>query len=201
VRVIAGELRGRRLSAPDAPGVRPTTDRVREAVFDILYSLGGVEGMQVLDLFAGSGAMGIEALSRGAASVTFVERDAGALEVVRRNLAGCGRPDAERMGDATLIRADADAWVATTASRYHLALCDPPYDYAEWNTLLARLPADLAVLESSAPLASVAGWTVVRSRRYGGTIVTVARPEPASAARPEPVRQASPQLVTERGVS
>ncbi len=71
--MIGGELRGRRLSAPAGNAVRPTSDRVREAVFDILFSLGGVEGLQVADLFAGTGAMGIEALSRGAASVTFVD--------------------------------------------------------------------------------------------------------------------------------
>jgi 16S rRNA (guanine966-N2)-methyltransferase len=209
VRVIAGELRGRRLTAPVGPAVRPTLDRVREAVFDILYSLGGVEGMQVLDLFAGSGAMGIEALSRGAASVAFVDRAASAIDAVRANLVGVGIPDAEGNGDATLIRAEASAWMATTASRYDLALCDPPYDYEDWSTLLARLPADLAVLESGAPIPSVPGWRIVKSKRYGGTIVTVARPEPVIVARPEPVgqtspepvRQASSELVTERGVS
>ena len=200
--------------------MRPTSDRVREAVFDILYSLGGVDGMQVVDLFAGSGALGIEALSRGAASVTFVERDPSALETVRKNLAGVGLPDAERSGEATLIRADVDTWVATTASRYDLALCDPPYDYQGWTALVSRLPADLAVLESGAPVAAVPGWGILRSRRYGGTIVTVARPEPGHGARPVPGtearseptttartgpgRQASPhmvtELVTERGV-
>ncbi len=181
--------------------MRPTSDRVREAVFDILYSLGGVDGMQVVDLFAGSGALGIEALSRGAASVTFVDREPRAIGAVRRNLAGVGRPDAEQAGDAILIRADAAAWVATTASRFDLALCDPPYDYAAWNTLVPRLPADLAVLESGAPIPPAPGWEIVKSRRYGGTIVTVARPEPVTGARSEPVRQASPELVTERGVS
>ena len=75
MRVIGGEYRGRRLSAPVGAHVRPTSDRVREAIFDILFSLGGVDGLQVADLFAGTGALGIEALSRGAASVTFVERD------------------------------------------------------------------------------------------------------------------------------
>lgn len=201
MRVIAGELRGRRLRAPGDAAVRPTSDRVREAIFDILFSLGGVDGLQVVDLFAGSGALGIEALSRGATSVTFVEQDGGALEAVRANLVGVGLPDAERAGDATLIRADVDRWVATTASRYDLALCDPPYGYRGWEALLTRLPADLAVLESGAPIPTVSGWRVLKSRRYGGTIVTVARPEPATVARPEPVRQASPELVTERGVT
>jgi 16S rRNA (guanine966-N2)-methyltransferase len=176
MRVIGGELRGRRLTAPPTPAVRPTSDRVREAVFDILFSLGGVEGLQVADLFAGSGAMGIEALSRGAASVTFVDRDPVSTEAVRRNLSAVGLGDAVRDGDATVVRADVDAWVATTASRYDLVLCDPPYAYDGWEALLGSLPCDLAVLESGTPVPAVGGWDVLRSKRYGGTLVTVARP-------------------------
>jgi len=90
MRVIGGDYRGRRLAAPVGANVRPTSDRVREAIFSMLFSLGGVEGLQVADLFAGTGAMGIEALSRGAASVTFVERDPGSVEAVRANLAAVG---------------------------------------------------------------------------------------------------------------
>ena len=180
MRVIGGEYRGRRLSAPVADRVRPTTDRVREAIFDILFSLGGVEGLQVADLFAGTGALGIEALSRGAASVTFVDRDPDSVAAVRANLASAGMGDAESDGDATIVRADVDTWVGTTASRYDLVLCDPPYDYTGWETLVPGLPADLAVLESGAELPQVDGWEVLRSRRYGGTIVTVARPARAT---------------------
>jgi 16S rRNA (guanine966-N2)-methyltransferase len=185
VRVIGGEFRGRRLAAPAGLTIRPTSDRVREAIFDILFSLGGVDGMQVADLFAGTGAMGIEALSRGAASVTFVDRDPVALSAVRGNLASVGLGDAEGGGEATLVRAEVDSWVATTAARYDLVLCDPPYDYDRWQGLVSHLPADLAVLESGAEISPPPGWGVVKSRRYGGTIVTVARPE----------------LVTEKGVS
>ena len=176
MRVIGGEYRGRRLSAPVGANVRPTSDRVREAIFSILFSLGGVEGLQVADLFAGTGALGIEALSRGAASVTFVERDPKSVEAVRANLATVGLADAESAGDATVIRADVDAWVAQAVSRYDLVLCDPPYDYAGWDTLVSRLPADLAVLESSAAIVAPDGWEVLKSKHYGGTIVTVARP-------------------------
>jgi len=180
MRVISGEYRGRRLKAPAGGHVRPTSDRVREAIFDILYSLGGVDGFQVADLFAGSGALGIEALSRGAASVTFVERDPASIAAVRANLASAGLDDAEARGEATVIRADVDSWVASTASRYDLVLCDPPYDYDGWESLVTRLPGDLVVLESGAELPSVPGWVVLRSKRYGGTIVTVARPDRAS---------------------
>lgn len=177
MRVIGGELRGRRLSAPDVPSVRPTSDRVREAVFDILFSLGGVDGLAVLDLFAGSGAMGIEALSRGASSVTFVDHDLVALDAIRRNLASVGLVDAEREGDATVVRADVDAWVATTMARYDLVLCDPPYAYERWSGLVSCLPGDLAVLESGVEIVVPAGWGVIKSKRYGGTLVTVARPD------------------------
>ena len=185
MRVIGGELRGRRLSAPSGTTVRPTSDRVREAIFDILYSQGGVEGAQVLDLYAGSGALGIEALSRGAASVTFVERDPAALAAIRANLASVGLGEAERDGDATVVRADVDSWVAATASRYDLALVDPPYRYEGWDDLVSRLPADVAVLESDAEIPAPEGWVVIKSRRYGGTIVTVARPELVTETRPE----------------
>jgi len=191
--VIGGELRGRRLSAPPGTSVRPTSDRVREAIFDILFSRGGVVGAQVVDLFAGSGALGIEALSRGAASVTFVERHPEALAAIRANLVSVGLPDAERDGDATVVRADVDSWVATTASRYDVALVDPPYRYEGWGTLVPRLPADLAVLESGAEIGSSEGWVVIKSKRYGGTIVTVARPELVTETRPD--------LATEKGAS
>jgi 16S rRNA (guanine966-N2)-methyltransferase len=176
VRVIGGDYRGRRLTAPVPDHVRPTSDRVREAVFDILYSLGGVDGLRVVDLFCGTGGLGIEALSRGAASVTFVDQDPRSLAAVRANLVSTGLDGAESSGTVTVTRADADAWVASTAARYDLALCDPPYGYTGWEGLLARLPADLAVLESEAGPPAVEGWEVLRSKRYGGTIVTVARP-------------------------
>src|SRR5258705_6256920 len=100
MRVVAGELRGRRLVAPAAATTRPTTDRVREAVFNALGSLDVVVGARVLDLFAGSGALGIEALSRGAAAATFVDTSPKAIETVQANLAATGLT-------GTLISADA----------------------------------------------------------------------------------------------
>jgi 16S rRNA (guanine966-N2)-methyltransferase len=178
--VIGGEFRGRRLSAPVTPSVRPTSDRAREAIFDMLFSLGGVDGLQVADLFSGTGALGIEALSRGAASVTFVDRDPASLDLIRQNLASVGLPDAERDGDATIVRAEVESWLGSTVSRYDLVLADPPYAYDGWENLIRRLPGDLVVLESGAELPEVDGWGVLKFKRYGGTIVTVARPEPVS---------------------
>jgi 16S rRNA (guanine966-N2)-methyltransferase len=171
MRVIGGRSRGRRLAAKLPPSVRPTSDRVREAIFDILGSQGGVEGLAVVDLFCGSGALGVEALSRGAASSTFVDLDPDALAAVRRNL------DAVGLGDepATLVRAALPGWLTSAAAgAFDLALCDPPYDFEEWPELLGLLRADAVVMESAAPIPLPGAWVVARERRYGGTLVTVA---------------------------
>ena len=169
VRVIGGRSRGRRLAAKLPAAVRPTSDRVRESIFDILGSRGGVDGLSVVDLFCGSGALGLEALSRGAASATFVDQDPGALDAVRTNL------DAVGLGDqpATVVRAALPGWLAGAPS-FDLALCDPPYTFDEWPQLLGILRVETAVLESSLPIEFPEGWMVARERRYGGTLVTVA---------------------------
>jgi 16S rRNA (guanine966-N2)-methyltransferase len=150
--------------------VRPTSDRVRESIFDILGSRGGVEGLTVVDLFCGSGALGLEALSRGAAAATFVDQDPGALEAVRTNLSAVGLGDEP----ATVVRAALPGWLAG-APAFDLALCDPPYTFEQWPELLSVLRAETAVLESAAPIALPDGWMVARERRYGGTLVTVAQ--------------------------
>lgn len=179
VRVISGQSRGRRLVAPPPKEVRPTSDRVREAIFDILGSMGGVADLVVADLFCGTGALGIEALSRGAASATFVDNSPPSLEAVRTNLAAVGLAEAS----ATVVRADLPGWLAG-APHVDLALCDPPYAFTDWDRLLGLLRADLAVLESGGPVAVPEGWVVARERRYGSTIVTVARPTPGSPGAP-----------------
>src|SRR6516225_6239818 len=107
MRVIGGRSRGRRLAAKLPKSIRPTSDRVRESIFDILGSQGGVEGLRVVDLFCGSGALGVEALSRGAASATFVDRDPDALTAVRRNLDAVGLVDEA----VTLVRASLPGWL------------------------------------------------------------------------------------------
>lgn len=175
VRVIAGSSRGRRLPARLPGSVRPTSDRVREAIFDVLGSMGGVEGARVLDLFCGSGALGVEALSRGAGHVTFVDHDTAALAAVRTNLGATGLAGA----DVQLVRAELPGWLGR-APRTDLVLCDPPYAFSDWDTLLSVLQADVAVLESSTTVDPPAGWMVARSRRYGGTLVTVVRMSDAS---------------------
>lgn len=174
VRVIGGRSRGRRLSGRLPTGVRPTADRVREAIFDVLGSMGGAADLGVVDLFCGSGAMGVEALSRGAASATFVDHDPGALEAVRTNLAAVGLGGEP----ATVLRAELPEWLERSAP-FDVAFCDPPYGFDRWEALLGWLQADVAILESADEIAVPAGWEVTRSRRYGGTLVTVVRQEPS----------------------
>ena len=171
MRVIGGRSRGRRLPAKLPTSVRPTSDRVREAMFDILGSRGGVEGLTVVDLFCGSGALGVEALSRGAASSTFVDLNPDALAAVRQNLAAVGLDDEP----ATVVRAALPGWLESAAAgSFDLALCDPPYDFEEWPAILGALRADVVVMESAAPIAVPEAWVIARERRYGGTLVTVA---------------------------
>jgi 16S rRNA (guanine966-N2)-methyltransferase len=140
----------------------------------VLGSMGGVEDLAVADLFCGSGALGIEALSRGAAKVTFVDHDPAALDAVRSNLVATGLADQ----GVTVLRAELPGWLERAGS-FDLALCDPPYGYADWPALLGLLQADLAVLESSTAIDVAPGWEVRRTRRYGGTLVTVVRQQPS----------------------
>ena len=170
MRVVSGSARGRKLVAPEGARTRPTPERVREATFNALGSLGAIDGAMVLDLFAGSGAMGIEALSRGAARVTFGDSDAAARRAIANNLATCSLSEA-----AEVVAIPAERFVRSTGERcWDLALLDPPYDYESWPELLLDLPAQIAVLESGGPVDPPFGWEVVRSRRYGRTHVVIA---------------------------
>jgi 16S rRNA (guanine966-N2)-methyltransferase len=186
MRVIAGTLGGRRLKAPPGRGTRPTSDRVREALFSMLGEIGGA---RVLDLFAGSGALGIEALSRGAARAVFVERDARAAAVLRENLAELGL-GSER---AELRRGDALAALRTARERgelYDLVLIDPPY--ADAAGLGGKLPALLApvlapaarvVSESDRRAPLVLDLPIATERRYGDTSITIFTTWPDPSAR------------------
>lgn len=142
---------------------------MREATFNALTSLGAIEDATVLDLFAGSGALGIEALSRGASHATFIDNDPKALAVVRANLAATGLADR-----ATVARGDARRRAAAPA--VDLALLDPPYAFGDdaWAALLESLDAGLVVVESDRDVPLPGGWRVLRSKRYGGTVVTIA---------------------------
>ena len=171
MRVIAGSARGRRLVAPEGRETRPTGDRVREATFNALHSLGALDGATVVDLFAGSGALGIEALSRGAGHATFADPDRRAIAAIEANLAATGLASLADVQATSAERELDDARVA--GRRWDLALLDPPYAFDGWDRLLTALPADLAVVESDRPVPAPPGWRVVRERRYGTTLVTV----------------------------
>ena len=134
MRVIAGEAKGRRLVVPEGTGTRAATDRIREALFGILTPV--LADANVLDLFAGAGTLGIEALSRGAAHATFVEQDGRAIAAIRKNLETTGLTDR-----ATVVRSDVLAYLDGPATA-DLVFCDPPFaDVATHGTALARLAA------------------------------------------------------------
>ena len=201
MRVIGGVWRGRRLTAPAGRSTRPTADRVREAIFDVLPTLvgawpaggdddahGSVEpdagaggqlaGHVVLDLFAGAGGLGIEALSRGAAACTFVENDAAALRALRANLSALGVPAARARVCATDYQRVLTAGVGG-ASRYTLLFVDPPYAaYAAVEVNLGRglgellMPGAVVVAETARGQVIDLPLAVARVKLYGDTQVT-----------------------------
>ncbi len=166
MRVIAGELRGRKLVTPEGITTRPTTDKVRLAIFNALHSLDVLDGAGVVDLFAGSGAVGIEAVSRGAARCTFVERDRDALRALRANLEALGLRER-----TTVVASDVMAQLSSLPHA-DIAFADPPYDFTAWPQLLAGVRADLVVAEAGGEVPAADGWEATRSRRYGRTWVT-----------------------------
>ena len=169
MRIVSGTHRGRKLTTLTGNDVRPTSDRVREAMFNALGSMGALHNAKVLDLFAGSGALGLEAISRGAAHVTFVDSSAAALEILKANVAAC---DCAR--SCTVIRSEATAYLSRNQTAFDLALLDPPYEFDSWTELLSGIDAQTVVIESNRPIEPPAGLEVLRQRRYGGTVVTVA---------------------------
>jgi 16S rRNA (guanine966-N2)-methyltransferase len=169
MRIIAGSHRGHRIAAPKGRETRPTSDRVRESAFNLI---GPVDGAEVLDLFAGSGALGLEALSRGAARATFVESSREACRVIAANL--------DKLGlRATVLCQDAARAVAQERATYDLVLCDPPYGFAATALAagLARLVREdgLVVWESSSrePAPEVPGLAERTSRTYGSARLTL----------------------------
>ncbi|MFN8057776.1 MAG: 16S rRNA (guanine(966)-N(2))-methyltransferase RsmD [Vicinamibacterales bacterium] len=198
MRVIGGRLRGRRLASPSWSGLRPTSDRLRESVFNVLGDR--VLEATVADVCAGTGAVGIEALSRGARQATFVESDPRAVALIRENLRACGL-DAR----AAVVRADAAQWSAGANRAWDLVFADPPYDRPEANGLLRGLGQRVSeggwVLFEHAwrdepPEAE--GLTRFRTLRAGDSAVSFYRPsvgvgdEPERAVGPEVPEAADP---------
>lgn len=179
MRVIAGTRKGHRLAAPKGARTRPTGDRAREAIFNIV---GPLEGAAVLDVFAGSGALGIEALSRGAARCVFVESDRGAARVIAQNLERTGlKGAAVETRDAFAVLRD----LSGRGEEFDLVLCDPPYgDWPELEPRLAvALPTVLAasgvmVVETSDRVDPALPLDRATQRRYGSALITIFRHHP-----------------------
>jgi 16S rRNA (guanine966-N2)-methyltransferase len=176
MRIIAGSRKGARIFAPRGRETRPTGDRVREAAFNLIGP-GRAEGASVLDLFAGSGAMGLEALSRGAAHATFVESDREACRTINRNLDKLGLEGATVLCQDALTALRADARVGT---RYDLVLVDPPYRRFSslQNVLIEHLPTILApdgllLVETAAAEEPELRLATRTSRRYGSARLTL----------------------------
>ncbi len=168
--VLAHASRGGRTGWSPVGGARgtstrPTTDRVREAIFNSLGSAGVLDGALVADLFAGSGAIGIEALSRGAERCVFVERDRAALRALDDNI------DALDLGDRSKVLAS-DAMSVAASVDADIVFADPPYDFDAWDELIGRVSADLVVAESGLERRCADGWQVTREKKYGRTRVT-----------------------------
>lgn len=186
MRITGGTLGGRTLEVPRGDAIRPTQDRVREALFSMLQC--EIPGAVFLDLFAGTGSAGLEALSRGAASATFVEMNPRHLAVLRHNLELLGA----NAGAATVVRADAYRWIANYAGAgFTVAFADPPYALGEdrgYASVLATLaargvvrPGGLFIAEMTAVQRAeeTAGWELLRDRTYGKTRLSVWRREAA----------------------
>ena len=183
MRIVAGRFRGRAIATPTHDGLRPTSDRVREAVFNILaHGMDGftLEGARVVDLFAGTGALGLEALSRGAAYCLFIETDTEARALIRRNVEAFGLT-----GESKIFRRDAtDLGAAGPRDVVTLAFLDPPYDQGLADTALVALttggwlaPGAVVVIEERVGVVVTlpAGLTEVDRRTYADTQVIFAR--------------------------
>lgn len=178
MRIVGGELRGRTLVTPRSTAIRPTSDRTREAIFNIIAHrrTGGLEGARVLDLFAGTGALGIEALSRGAAMCLFIEEAAEARGLIRDNVETFGLT-----GRSKIFRRDATSLGEVgTMQPFDLVFADPPYGKALGERALESAvaggwlsPGAMIVLEeaSDAPFAPPGGFSVADERQYGDTVV------------------------------
>ena len=166
-RIIAGAWRRRKLHFPALPGIRPSPDRVRETLFNWLRDR--VEGARCLDLFAGSGALGLEALSRGANSVTFVDRERQAVEAIRAHLELLGASGGEA------VQSDAFAWLTQPPRPFDIVFLDPPFDAGLLPNLCTRLgegwlkPTSLIYMEyaEESPPEVPAGWRILRESRAG----------------------------------
>ena len=183
MRIIAGTSKGRRLSTPKNHSLRPTSDRAKESIFNVLGK--DIEGKVILDLFAGTGNLGIEALSRGAKKTIFVEKERQALRLIRKNLARCGLS-----GQSEILPVDADRAIAILKQRadsFDLIMMDPPYEKGWLQKIFKKLNShpiyrrdSILVIEhgrheSLPPFMD--RWNLIRQRRMGDTVISFLSPQ------------------------
>ncbi|SMO70205.1 16S rRNA (guanine(966)-N(2))-methyltransferase RsmD [Gracilimonas mengyeensis] len=183
MRIITGKLKGRRISIPDGLDVRPTTDRTKESIFNLIEARYYLDGTSILDLFAGSGNLGFEALSRGSDHVTAIEHDAGNTKLIEKTAAELGVEDQMRV-----VCADVQHYLSGPATPHHFIFCDPPYDYPSMEEVVDKVFAKDWLTEE--------GWLLLEhdkykdfsdhefwaeSRAYGRTIVSIFRRQPVDS--------------------
>tara|TARA_Y100000748_G_scaffold124778_1_gene104718 strand:+ start:946 stop:1476 length:531 start_codon:yes stop_codon:yes gene_type:complete len=168
MRVISGSAKGRKLVVPSGDHVRPTKDRVKEAIFNSLHSYGLVENRSFLDLFSGTGSLGIEALSRGAKSVVFIDHHAEAIDCIILNVEKLNYGSTSK-----ILKTDALSFLERD-DYFDVALLDPPYKYEHWDTLLKRVNANSIVIESSEQVTLESDWEIIKSQKYGQTNLLIA---------------------------
>ena len=171
MRVIAGESRGRKLVAPEGRDTRPIGDRAKEGIFNMLGGLVDFDGIQVVDLFAGSGSFGIECLSRGASHVTFVEQGRPAQAAIAKNL-----EKLDLTAKATTLRGSVES-VISTLQPVELAFLDPPYAVDMWSELLATVDASVVVGHAGFEIPLSSGWVEQKRRTYGRSHIVIAERE------------------------
>ncbi len=167
----------RRIKAKVGSKTRPTTAKVRKAIFDTLYARFDFENSAVLDLFAGTGALGFEAASRGAKRVVFVENDFLAATAIKENILNFTRGTTEQIS-MQVVRRDVLKYIQDAdllGNRMDICFCDPPYDFSSWERLLSYKPATFVVAESDKEVHPTDAYEIVTIKRYGGTVVTFMR--------------------------
>lgn len=187
MRVITGSLKGKRLTSPDGRDVRPTPDRVKEGLFSALHF--DLEGRRVLDLFAGSGQLGIEALSRGAASAVFVDSSPSSVKIINKNIADC-----HLEAKARVVQSDYSSFCAASRDTFDYVFLDPPYDagllipavkavlplMSDYGAIICEHPPEVKLEEI------IGGFCVDRTYRYGKVLVTVYRKDKSAPTEGEP---------------
>ena len=170
MRIVSGIAKGRRISPPQIAEVRPTKDRGREAVLNSLSSFDLIADRHFFDLFAGSGALGLEAISRGAKFATFVDRRKICIEVIQENIEALGFVDVTDVKHCDYLQ------VVPTTTKNDIVLLDPPYNFADWDYLLSHLLAEAVVIEAESEITLPESWRSIKVKKYGSTFVNIVVP-------------------------